>query len=41
MMGWHLFAKIVLLIIINAFVIIGVKCMHDSLCTKCKKNVCP
>ena len=36
-MGLGLFVKIVILIIINAFVLVGVKCMHDHKCPLCKK----
>jgi len=36
-MDWKLFAQIVVLIVINAFVMTCVKCMHDMFCTKCKK----
>jgi len=36
-MSWAIFGKIVLLIIINAFVMCFVKCMHDICCAKCKK----
>lgn len=39
-MGWGLFFKIVLLIIINAFVMNCVKCLHDKFCLLCKKDAC-
>jgi len=36
-MSWMTFGQIVLLIFIFAFVITGVKCLHDSCCNKCRK----
>ena len=37
-MTWMTFGQIVLLIIVFAAVNSFVKCMHDSYCTKCKKQ---
>lgn len=37
-MDWALFGQVVLLIVIFALVTTFVKCMHDSFCTKCKKQ---
>lgn len=37
-MSWGLFGQIVLLIIVFAFVSVGVKCMHDSFCKLCNKD---
>lgn len=36
-MSWGLFGQIVLLIIIFAFIMTAVKCMHDKYCKICKK----
>ena len=36
-MSWALFGQIVLLIIIAAFVITFIKCMHDTHCKKCRQ----
>lgn len=36
-MGFGLFLQIVILIIINAFVLRFVKCIHDRFCLLCKK----
>jgi hypothetical protein len=35
-MSWPTFGKVVLLIVIFAFVNTFVTCMHDSKCTSCK-----
>jgi hypothetical protein len=35
-MSWATFGKVVVLIVIFAFVNTFVKCMHDTYCTKCK-----
>ena len=35
-MSWATFGKVVLLIVIFAFVTTLVKCMHDMKCTACK-----
>lgn len=37
-MGLGLFLQIVLLIIIAAFVMNAVKCLHDKFCVLCKKK---
>jgi len=37
-MSWTIFGQIVLLIVAFAFINSFVKCMHDSHCTKCKKQ---
>ena len=39
-MSWATFGKVVLLIVIFAFVNTFVKCMHDMKCTACK-TPCP
>lgn len=36
-MTWTTFGKVVLLILIFAFVNTFVKCMHDMKCTACRK----
>lgn len=36
-MCWGLFGQIVLLILINAVIMVAIKCIHDSFCIKCKK----
>ncbi|MFA5117292.1 MAG: hypothetical protein WC695_00400 [Candidatus Omnitrophota bacterium] len=35
-MNWALFGQIVLLIVIFAFIMTAVKCLHDAKCAKCK-----
>ena len=35
-MSWATFGKVVVLIVIFAFVNTAVKCIHDIKCTKCK-----
>ena len=37
-MTWMTFGQIALLIVIFAMVSSFVKCMHDSYCTRCKKD---
>jgi len=37
-MSWVTFVQAVVLIVIFAFVTTFVKCMHDTYCTKCKKQ---
>lgn len=37
-MSWGLFAQVVFLIIIFAFVTTAVKCFHDKNCIKCHKE---
>ncbi len=38
-MNWGLFGQIVLLIIIFVLIKTFVKCMHDTYCFKCKKEI--
>jgi hypothetical protein len=38
-MTWCLFGQIVLLIIIFSFINTAIKCMHDTFCHKCKKDM--
>lgn len=35
-MSWATFGKVVILIVVFAFVTTFVKCMHDTFCTTCK-----
>jgi hypothetical protein len=37
-MSWAMFGQIVLLVVVFACVTNFVKCMHDTYCTKCKKQ---